>query len=85
MSSSDSDDDHSAVVWLKVAFIITGFLEGLIGWLPTCWKGCRESPKALGIANAFAGGVFIAIALMHILPEQSQAWNDYKRPMYPPG
>ena len=40
-------------------------------------SSCRESPKILGIANAFAGGVFLAIAFMHILPEQAEVWADH--------
>ena len=44
--------------------------------IPTWWLGCRESPKVLGIANSFAGGVFLAIALMHITPEMIETWND---------
>ena len=29
----------------------------------------------LGIANAFSGGVFLAIAFMHIFPEQTHSWE----------
>ena len=70
--SSDDDDDSDAtvVLWTKIGFIIAAFLEAIIaGLIPTIWKDCRENPKILGIANSFAGGVFIAIALMHITPE----------------
>ena len=44
--------------------------------IPTWSPRCRESPKILGIANSFAGGVFLAIALMHITPEMIETWND---------
>ena len=76
------DDDPDAevedgVTWLKIAFIIVIFLEALIsGMVPTWWSECRESPKILGIANSFAGGVFLAIALMHITPEMIETWTD---------
>ena len=39
-------------------------------------KKCRESPKILGVANSFASGVFIAIALVHILPEEAELWEE---------
>ena len=42
---------------------------------PTWSKSCRENPKILGIANSFAGGVFLAIAFTHIAPEEIEAWN----------
>ena len=58
------------VTWLKWGFIVFNYLEALIaGLIPVKSKKFRESPKVLGIANAFSGGVFIAIALMHIMPE----------------
>ena len=44
--------------------------------IPTWWSECRESPKILGIANSFAGGVFLAIALMHITPEMIESWTE---------
>lgn len=31
----------------------------------------------LGIANAFAGGIFIAIAFTHIFPEVAADWIEY--------
>ena len=42
---------------------------------PICSPTCRESPKILGIANSFAGGIFLGIAFMHIMPEEIEAWN----------
>lgn len=66
--------------WLKVGFIIFVFFESfLTGLIPTWSKGCRESPAILGIANSFAGGVFLAIALVHILPEQTASYIEYKK------
>ena len=59
-----------SVTWLKIGFIVVAFVEAILaGIIPVKSKKFRESPKVLGIANAFSGGVFIAIALMHIMPE----------------
>jgi len=56
--------------WLKIIFMIIALLEALImGVIPVKAKSFKESPRCLGIANAFSGGVFIAIAVMHIMPE----------------
>jgi zinc transporter ZupT len=66
-----------ACFWFKIAFCIIAFFEAFItGLIPTWSKSCRESPKVLGIANSFAGGVFLAIAFVHILPEMAEAWTD---------
>jgi zinc transporter 1/2/3 len=62
---------------LKLIFIFLAFFEAfLMGIIPVKSKTFKDSPKILGIANAFAGGVFISIALLHILPEQSEAELD---------
>ena len=53
-------------------------LEALIcGLLPVKLPQCRKNANVLGIANAFAGGVFIAIALLHILPEAAEGWEEH--------
>ena len=55
---------------LKIIFIFVSLFEAIIlGLLPVYSKRFSENPKILGIANAFSGGVFLAIALMHIMPE----------------
>jgi len=55
---------------LKIIFIFVSFFEAvLLGLIPVYSKSFAESPKVLGVANAFSGGVFLAIALMHIMPE----------------
>ena len=76
-SDDTTDSNETAVLWTKIVFIILSFLEAMIaGLIPTWSSSCRESPKILGIANSFAGGVFLAIAFMHITPEMIETWND---------
>jgi hypothetical protein len=38
---------------------------------------CRKSTKILGLANAFSGGLFMGIALFHLLPESVENFNIY--------
>jgi zinc transporter ZupT len=65
------------VFWLKIVFIVVIWCEAFFsGCFPTWSAGCRENPKILGIANSFASGVFIAVALVHILPEEAEMWAD---------
>jgi zinc transporter 1/2/3 len=55
---------------IKILFMIIFFAEAMImGLIPVYCKAFSESPVILGVANAFSGGVFLAIALMHIMPE----------------
>ena len=66
----DISNLDSRNVYFKVAFMVVAFLEALLlGLIPVKSKVFSESPKALGIANSYSGGVFLAIALMHIMPE----------------
>ena len=56
---------------VKIIFIFAIFALALIaGISPALSSKCQKSPSILSIANAFSGGVFIAIAFMHILPEE---------------
>ena len=78
--AGDGEEEESSnktlVLWTKITFIILVTIEALVsGMIPTWSPSCRENPKILGIANSFAGGVFLAIALMHITPEMIETWN----------
>ena len=46
-----------------------------LGSIPILSSKFSESPCVLGVANAFSGGVFLAIAVMHIMPEQASTWE----------
>ena len=66
-----------ALFWTKIGFCFFAFFEAFgAGIFPTVSKSCRESPKILGIANAFAAGVFMGIAFVHILPEMTTEWEE---------
>ena len=63
---------------LKGCFIVVVFFLTIIaGILPVYVKACKESPTFLGLANAFSGGLFLAIGLFHILPEVSDQYIEY--------
>lgn len=48
------------ILWL----VIFGF-----GLIPIKWKQMRSNSKLIALSNCFSGGLFIAIGLIHILPE----------------
>ena len=47
-----------------------------MGSIPVLSHKFNQSPTILGVANAFSGGVFLAIALVHILPEQYESYTE---------
>ena len=49
----------------------------LSGMLPQRFKKLNNSQNLLGIANTFSGGVFLAIAFVHIIPETATNYYMY--------
>jgi zinc transporter ZupT len=61
---------------IKVVFIFVIFAIALVaGVLPAKIKGCGQNKTFMGLANAFSGGLFLAIALVHVLPEVTEEYN----------
>ncbi|CAI2373214.1 unnamed protein product [Moneuplotes crassus] len=66
------------LIAIKIVFIVVIYVLAFVsGILPNIIPWCKKSTNFLGIANAFSGGVFIAIAFMHILPEASGDYLEY--------
>ena len=64
---------------LKWIFIALIFLITVgAGIAPMKITGCSKNAKWLGIANCFSGGVFLAIAFVHILPETANLYYSAK-------
>ena len=64
---------------LKVAFIFIILTISLFGLLPIYCKKFRNHPTILSILNCFAAGVFLAMALIHILPDSVAGYYDIMR------
>jgi solute carrier family 39 (zinc transporter), member 1/2/3 len=64
------DEEENTVRFLKILFIFIIFGVALVaGVLPSKVKSCGKNKKFMSMANAFSGGLFLAIALVHVLPE----------------
>ena len=75
----DEDEDHGegmdTIMKLKIALIVILFCIVYLGLIPAYSKYCRSSKLALSLMNCFAGGVFLAMAFIHILPESVESYN----------
>ena len=62
------------------ALIVLIFLADAMGMglIPVYSKAFSESPTVLGIANAFSGGIFLAMSVMHIMPDQVENYAELK-------
>jgi len=64
---------------LKWIFIFVIFFITIgAGLAPMKIKNISQNAKWLGIANCFSGGVFLAIAFVHILPETANMYYSAK-------
>ena len=63
-------EEQKAVRNLKIIFVFIIFAIGLVsGVLPAKVPCCGRNKTFMSMANAFSGGLFLAIALVHVLPE----------------
>jgi hypothetical protein len=77
-------EEEKLMFILKLAFIPVIFAIALgFGVLPAKVKSCGRNPKFMSMANSFSGGLFLAIALVHILPDVVKDWNEYNEPPKP--
>jgi zinc transporter 1/2/3 len=53
------------LIFMAVVFLIVA----IAGALPVKVACCKNSQMFLGLANSFSGGLFLSIALLHILPD----------------
>lgn len=66
---------------LKIVFIFVILAEGYIcGIAPAKCEMCLSSPLVLSLMNAFSGGVFIAVAIIHVLPEAVEDYTSGYKP-----
>ena len=77
----DDHDDHdeaglTTIMKLKIAMIVILFCIVYLGLIPAYSKFFRSSKVILSLLNCFAGGVFLAMAFIHILPESAEQYND---------
>ena len=66
---------------IKLGGCVAIFAIAFVGiMLPVKWRWIAESRVMLGRANSFAAGVFIALALIHLLPEAMEGmWKGQER------
>ena len=82
LRNDDHDHDHDegsdmqTILKLKIATIVILFFVVYLGLIPAYSKYFRSSKVLLSLMNCFAGGLFLAMALIHILPEAAEHYND---------
>ena len=79
----DHDHDHDeengsmdTLMKLKIVMIVLQFFIVYLGLIPAYSKFFRSSKVVLSLMNTIAGGVFLAMAFIHILPESVEQFNE---------
>ena len=84
LGAEPSDDALKDLLIWKISFIFVIFAIALgFGILPAKVKSCGRNPKFMSVANSFSGGLFLAIALIHILPDVIKDYEEYLHPEPP--
>ena len=53
------------------------FLEVFIGLIPAKCEACRKSVYPLSFLNCFSAGIFISIALVHVIPDTNEGFMEW--------
>lgn len=62
---------------LKIIMIFAIFILTLFGILPLKIPAIKKSESGLSYLNCFSAGMFLAIALIHMLPESVLEYNEW--------
>ena len=63
----------------KIILTICMFLVVYLGLIPAKVDWCAKSEVPLSFLNCFASGLFLAMAVIHILPEAAEIWEGYAK------
>lgn len=67
-----------SVSLLKLSGILINFgLLWVCGTLPLGSDKFRKNPKLIGYANAFSGGLFLSVGIIHLLGEGAESFEEY--------
>jgi len=66
--------DLKSYKWLM---LVVMFLECGLGLIPKCMPMTKRFENGLTYMNCFSAGIFLAMSLVHIMPEASEIWSSW--------
>jgi len=48
-----------------------------LGFVPKAWSKCRDNEYTLSFLNCFSAGIFLAMSLVHMMPESAEMYADW--------
>ena len=75
----DHDDDHDEegidIDTLKIILMICMILCVGLGFIPKAWGRCRNDAYILSFLNCFSAGIFLGMAIVHMMPEAAEVYG----------
>ncbi len=63
---------------IKLITLFAMFIMIIItGNIPLRVRSFKENPRLMSLSSAFAGGLFLSIGILHILPESHEHFEAY--------
>jgi len=83
----DDHDDHAeeesiggmSVTGFKILLLFIMILCVGFGLVPKLWGGCRNSENTLSLLNCFSAGIFLAMSLVHMMPESAEIYGMWAK------
>ena len=80
MEGEENPEDEEEGISLTSVKIISLFAMLVcvgFGVLPKVWSACAKNEKILAYLNCFSAGLFLGMALIHIMPEAAHLYDDW--------
>lgn len=87
-STSDAKDEvyqepESLFMYKFLTLIILFAVALTFALIPLKLSYFKTNLKLIGVANAFSAGIFLSVALVHLLPESTERFNDISGSNFP--
>ena len=73
----DEHSDGIDIKTLKIIMLFAMFLCVGFGFIPKLWSKCRNNDDLLSNLNCFSAGIFLAMALIHMMPESEEIYRSW--------
>ena len=69
------DEEEDGLFALKMWWMFAFFAICFVGLAPKACGECKHSEIILSLLNSFSAGVFLGMALLHMMPEGVELYN----------
>ncbi len=75
----DEGDEGISVDAFKWIMLLCMLLCVGFGIVPKIWDSCGRNEEALSYLNCFSAGLFMAMAIVHMMPESAEMYNSWAK------